>query len=84
MLLYIFLIIQSISCFCLALDQYLLALEDIPAFLLYYPWDLLMVIAKASLTGNWSLLSGTGNVSVLGDNLILGINIILPLNLLSL
>ena len=49
-----------------------------------YPWDLLIVIANASLTGNWSLLSGTGNVSALGDNLILGINTTLPLNLLSL
>ena len=43
-----------------------------------------MIIAKASLTGNRSLLSGTGNVSTLGDNLILGINTTLPLNLLSL
>jgi len=31
-----------------------------------------------------SLLSGTGNVSALDDNLILGINTTLPLNLLSL
>ena len=43
-----------------------------------------MVIAKASLTENWSLLSGTGNVSVLDDNLILRINTTLPLNFLSL
>ena len=48
------------------------------------PWDLLIVIAKASLTENWSLLSGTGNMSVLGNNLILGINITFPLNLLLL
>ena len=43
-----------------------------------------MVIAKASLTENWSLLSGTGNVSVLDNNLILRINTTLPLNFLSL
>ena len=48
------------------------------------PWDLLMVMAKASLTGNWSLLSGTGSVSALGDSLILGINTTFPANLLSL
>jgi len=28
-----------------------------------------MVMAKASLTGNWSLLRDTGNVSALGDSL---------------
>ena len=43
-----------------------------------------MIIAKANLTRNWGLLSGTSNVSALGDNLILGINTTLSLNLLSL
>ena len=43
-----------------------------------------MIIEKASLIGNWSLLSSTGNVSALDDNLILGINTIFSLNLLFL
>ena len=47
-------------------------------------WDLLMVMAKVSLTGNWSLLSGTNSVFVLGNSLILGINITFSVNLLFL
>ena len=34
----------------------------IPTYSTNCPWDLLIIIVKASLTGNWSLLSSTNNI----------------------
>ena len=49
-----------------------------PTFATDCPWDLLMVIAKASWTGNWWHLNFTGISSAEGSNDILGIKTVFP------
>ena len=49
-----------------------------PTFATDCPWDLLMVIAKASQTGNWWCLNFTGIFSAEGSNDILGIKTVFP------
>ena len=49
-----------------------------PTFATDWPWDLLMVIANASRTGNWWQLNLTGISSADGSSDILGIKTVFP------